>query len=177
MQGHAPHRRCHLALVVLIHHYGKNAAVGLRGASASRRIRICAVRDGRDRSANRQCDEPGISRCQGPGGRAGALTPFILKPVELGLDDFGRPWGSMVAVAGSHGEPHRTGRKPSEFPASPADHPGHRCPRAYRFPTVRRGASLSFDLVRDGCQSHSCGQRHRGGAEEALRKQFIRKLT
>ena len=88
------------ALVVPIHHYGKNAAVGLRGASAWRAnadfvLSVMADIDPQTGNVtNRQ-----LAVAKDRDGAQGALTPFTLKPVELGLDDSGRPWGSMVAVA------------------------------------------------------------------------------
>ncbi len=88
------------ALVVPIHHYGKNAAVGLRGASAWRAnadfvLSVMADIDPQTGNvSNRQ-----LAIAKDRDGAQGALAPFTLKPVELGVDDWGRPWGSMVAVA------------------------------------------------------------------------------
>ena len=88
------------AVVVPIHHYGKNAAVGLRGASAWRAnadivLSVTADIDSMTGSvSNRQ-----LSMAKDRDGAQGPLTAFMLKPVELGIDDDGKPFGSMVAVA------------------------------------------------------------------------------
>ena len=88
------------ASVVPIHHYGKNAAVGLRGASAWRAnadivLSVTADIDSMTGIvSNRQ-----LSMAKDRDGAQGPLTAFMLKPVELGIDDDGKPFGSMVAVA------------------------------------------------------------------------------
>jgi hypothetical protein len=88
------------ALVVPIHHYGKNAGVGLRGASAWRAnadfvLSVMADIDPQTGDvSNRQ-----LAIAKDRDGSQGPLTPFSLKSVNLGIDDQGRPWGSMVAVA------------------------------------------------------------------------------
>jgi hypothetical protein len=87
-------------IVVPIHHYGKNASVGLRGASAWRANAdfVLSV------MANIDPQTGGVSNrhlaiAKDRDGSQGPLTPFTLKWVELGVDDGGDPWGSMVAVA------------------------------------------------------------------------------
>jgi hypothetical protein len=88
------------ALVVPIHHYGKNAGVGLRGASAWRAnadfvLSVMADIDPQTGDvSNRQ-----LAVAKDRDGSQGPLTPFSLQWVELGIDDAGQPWGSMVAVA------------------------------------------------------------------------------
>jgi AAA domain/Primase C terminal 2 (PriCT-2) len=90
------------ALVVPIHHYGKNAGVGLRGASAWRAnadfvLSVMADIDPQTGNvSNRQ-----LAIAKDRDGAQGPLTAFTLKPVELGVDDAGRPWGSLVAVTGT----------------------------------------------------------------------------
>ena len=87
-------------VVVPIHHYGKNAGVGLRGASAWRAnadfvLSVMADIDPQTGDAsNRQ-----LAIAKDRDGSQGPLTPFSLQFVELGVDDAGQPWGSMVAVA------------------------------------------------------------------------------
>jgi hypothetical protein len=87
-------------IVVPIHHYGKNAAVGLRGASAWRGSADVVLSVTADidpttgRIGNRQ-----LSLAKERDGEQGPLTAFTLKRVELGIDDDGKPFGSMVAVA------------------------------------------------------------------------------
>ena len=89
-----------VALVVPIHHYGKNAAVGLRGASAWRAnadfvLSVMADIDPQTGNvSNRQ-----LAIAKDRDGAQGPLTSFTLKPVELGADESGQRWGSMVAVA------------------------------------------------------------------------------
>ena len=134
------------ALVVPIHHYGKNAAVGLRGASAWRAnadfvLSVMADIDPQTGNVtNRQ-----LAVAKDRDGAQGALTPFTLKPVELGLDDSGRPWGSMVAVAAEG-----TAKPASDWPqglgvsGKPCRPLWPQMPtRPDRSPTVRRCASLS----------------------------------
>lgn len=88
------------AIVVPIHHYGKNAGVGLRGASAWQAnadfvLSVMADIDPQTGDvSNRQ-----LAIAKDRDGSQGPLTPFSLQRVELGLDDAGQPWGSMVAVA------------------------------------------------------------------------------
>jgi hypothetical protein len=88
------------AIVVPIHHYGKNAGVGLRGASAWRAnadfvLSVMADIDPQTGDvSNRQ-----LAIAKDRDGSQGPLTPFMLKWVEIGVDDSGSPWGTMVAVA------------------------------------------------------------------------------
>jgi hypothetical protein len=100
------------ALVVPIHHYGKNAAVGLRGASAWRAnadfvLSVMADIDPQTGNVtNRQ-----LAIAKDRDGAQGPLTGFTLKPVELGTDELGNAWGSMVAIA------HESAAKPaSDWP-------------------------------------------------------------
>ena len=87
-------------IVVPIHHYGKDASVGLRGASAWRAnadfvLSVMADIDPQTGDvSNRQ-----LAIAKDRDGSQGPLTPFTLKWVELGVDDSGNPWGTMVAVA------------------------------------------------------------------------------
>ena len=93
------------ALVCPIHHYGKNAGVGLRGASAWRAnadfvLSVMADIDPQTGNVtNRQ-----LAVAKDRDGAQGPLTPFILQPVHLGEVD-GKPWGSLVAVTGEVGQP------------------------------------------------------------------------
>jgi hypothetical protein len=88
------------ANAVPIHHYGKDAAVGLRGASAWRANAdiILSVTADIDpvtgHVTNRQ-----LSIAKDRDGAQGPLTAFALKWIELGTDEDGKPFGSMVAVA------------------------------------------------------------------------------
>ena len=125
------------ALVVPIHHYGKNAAVGLRGASAWRAnadfvLSVMADIDPQTGNVtNRQ-----LAVAKDRDGAQGALTPFTLKPVELGLDDWPPLGIDGCGRGGRHGQACiRLAASAWSIPASPADNSGHRCPRG---PTVPR---------------------------------------
>ena len=89
-------------LVVPIHHYGKNAGVGLRGASAWRAnadfvLSVMADIDPQTGNvANRR-----LAIAKDRDGAQGPLTPFELEAIDLGVDEDGKPWGSLAAVAGS----------------------------------------------------------------------------
>jgi hypothetical protein len=169
------------ALVVPIHHYGKNAGVGLRGASAWRANADCVLSVMADidpqtgNVSNRQ-----LAIAKDRDGAQGPLTAFMLKPVELGVDDAGRAWGSLVAVAGvSAGKPASdwppslsvfrqallTALTDGAFEAQPfADGP-----------TLR---VVFLHLVRDEFVkiTHVDSESEKG-RQEAIRKQFSRKLS
>lgn len=92
-------------VIVPIHHYGKNAGVGLRGASAWRAnadfvLSVMADIDpATGHVTNRQ-----LAIAKDRDGAQGPLTPFELVRVELGVVD-GKPWGSLAAVSGESGQP------------------------------------------------------------------------
>jgi hypothetical protein len=169
------------ALVVPIHHYGKNAAVGLRGASAWRAnadfvLSVMADIDPQTGNvSNRQ-----LAIAKDRDGAQGALTAFTLRPVELGTDEAGKPWGSMVAVA------HESAAKPaSDWPAALSvfrqalqtaladggfeDRP---------FPDGPTLRVVFHDLARDEFAKithvESASEEKR---QEAIRKQFTRRLN
>jgi hypothetical protein len=168
------------ALVVPIHHYGKNAAVGLRGASAWRAnadFVLSVMADIDPQTGNVSNRQMAVAKDRD--GAQGAITPFTLKPVELGLDDSGNPWGSMVAVA------HDSAAKPaSDWPpglsvfrqalhTALAD--GHEDKPFADGPSLR----VAFlPLVREEFAkvTHVDSDSEKG-RQEAIRKQFTRKLT
>jgi hypothetical protein len=169
------------ALVVPIHHYGKNAAVGLRGASAWRAnadfvLSVMADIDPQTGNVtNRQ-----LAVAKDRDGAQGALTPFTLKPVELGLDDSGRPWGSMVAVAAEG-----TAKPASDWPQAlgvfrqalqtTLATDAH---EARPFPDGPEVRVTFLNLVRDEfAKITHVDSDTEAGRKEALRKQFTRKLT
>jgi hypothetical protein len=168
------------ALVVPIHHYGKNAAVGLRGASAWRAnadFVLSVMADIDPQTGNVSNRQMAVAKDRD--GAQGAITPFTLKPVELGLDDSGQPWGSMVAVA------HESAAKPaSDWPPGlsvfrQALHTalagGHEDKPFPDGPVVR----VAFlNLIRDEFAkiTHVDSDSEKG-RQEAIRKQFTRKLT
>jgi hypothetical protein len=169
------------ALVVPIHHYGKNAAVGLRGASAWRAnadFVLSVMADIDPQTGNVSNRQMAVAKDRD--GAQGAITPFTLKPVELGVDDSGQPWGSMVAVA------HDSAAKPaSDWPPSLsvfrqalhtalADGGFEDKPFADG-PTLR----VAFlHLVRDEFAkvTHVDSDSEKG-RQEAIRKQFTRRLS
>jgi hypothetical protein len=168
------------AIVVPIHHYGKNAGVGLRGASAWRAnadfvLSVMADIDPQTGNvSNRQ-----LAVAKDRDGSQGPLTPFTLKWVELGIDDSGKPWGSMVAVADEN-----TTKPASHWPPSLSvfrqallnaltdsgfeDQPFPDGPRS-RVVDVER-VKAEFAKV---CHVDSETE---AGRQEARRKQFARKL-
>ena len=93
-------------VIVPIHHYGKNAGVGLRGASAWRAnadfvLSVMADIDPQTGNVtNRQ-----LAVAKDRDGAQGPLTPFSLTRVDLGVDEDGKPWGSLAAVSGERGQP------------------------------------------------------------------------
>jgi hypothetical protein len=88
------------AIVVPIHHYGKNAAVGLRGASAWRASAdiVLSVTADIDPTTGHVTNRQ-LSMAKDRDGAQGPITAFALKPVSFGIDENGKPFGSMVAVA------------------------------------------------------------------------------
>jgi AAA domain len=169
------------ALVVPIHHYGKNAGVGLRGASAWRAnadfvLSVMADIDPQTGDvSNRQ-----LAIAKDRDGAQGPLKPFSLKSVALGTDEDGKPWGSMVAVAEAS-----TAKPASNWPPSLSvfrqalltalndsafdDRPFADGPRV-RVADVERVKS-EFARI---CHVES---KTKEGRQEALRKQFTRKLN
>jgi hypothetical protein len=169
------------AVVVPIHHYGKNANVGLRGASAWRANAdfvlsvIAEVNPQTGDVSNRQ-----LAIAKDRDGSQGPLTSFSLEWVELGLDDAGQPWGSMVAVAeistvqpGSAWPPSLSVFRQallnalieSGFEAQPfADGP------TMRVVDVERLKNAFFKTCHVESETEA-------GRQEARRKQFTRKLS
>ena len=112
MQNHAIHcGRKPKRLIVPIHHYGKNAGVGLRGASAWRAnadFVLCVMADIDPQTGNVTNRQLAIAKDRD--GAQGPLTPFELVRVDLGVDEDGKPWGSLAAVAGEAGNRPRNGQ-------------------------------------------------------------------
>jgi hypothetical protein len=168
------------ALVVPIHHYGKNAAVGLRGASAWRAnadfvLSVMADIDPQTGNvSNRQ-----LAIAKDRDGAQGPLTAFMLKPVELGTDDSGKPWGSMVAVA------HASAAKPaSDWPPTllvfrqalqTALADGAFEDRPFAGGPILRVAFLHLVREEFAKISHVDSDTE-AGRQEAIRKQFSRRL-
>ena len=172
------------ALVVPIHHYGKNAGVGLRGASAWRAnadfvLSVMADIDPQTGVVSNRGNWPSPRTANGA---QGALTAFMLKPVDLGADELGQRWGSMVAVA----EEASAAKPTSDWAAEPV--PYRRALQTafgrWRFRGQAflgrsgPGALVFLHLVRDEFAKithvDSASEEKR---QEAIRKQFARKLS
>src|SRR5262245_24377289 len=168
------------ALVVPIHHYGKNAAVGLRGASAWRAnadfvLSVMADIDPQTGAVtNRQ-----LAIAKDRDGAQGALTAFTLKPVELGTDEAGRTCGSMVAVAETGAAKPASDWPPALSVFRQALHTAL-ADGGFENQPFADGAVLRvvfLDLVRDefGKITHVDSESEKG-RQEAIRKQFKRRL-
>ena len=169
------------ALVVPIHHYGKNAAVGLRGASAWRAnadFVLSVMADVDPQTGNVTNRQLAIAKDRD--GAQGPLTAFTLKPVELGTDEAGQRWGSMVAVAEVSAAKPASDWPPSlsvfrqALQTALAD-------GAFEDQPFADGSMLRVvfhDLVRDEFAKithvDSASEEKR---QEAIRKQFARKLA
>jgi hypothetical protein len=88
------------AVMIPIHHYGKDAATGLRGASAWRGAADVVV--------SVTCDidtQSGLVRNRGLAiakardGEQGPIAPFLLEPVKLGVDEDGEDFGTCIVKA------------------------------------------------------------------------------
>jgi AAA domain len=84
-------------MVVPIHHYGKNAGVGLRGASAWRANAdfVLSVMADIDPQTGNVTDRQ-LAIAKDRDGAQGPLTPFELVPVDLGVDENGIPWVRLL---------------------------------------------------------------------------------
>jgi hypothetical protein len=169
------------ALVVPIHHYGKNAAVGLRGASAWRAnadfvLSVMADIDPQTgKVSNRQ-----LAIAKDRDGAQGPLTAFTLKPVELGTDESGQPWGSMVAVAEASAAKPASDWPPALSVFRQALHTAL-ADGAFEDQPFADGPILRvvfLHLVRDEFAkiTHVDSDSEKG-RQEAIRKQFARKLS
>jgi len=168
-------------IVVPIHHYGKNAGVGLRGASAWRAnadfvLSVMADIDPQTGDvSNRQ-----LAIAKDRDGSQGPLTPFMLKWVELVVDDCGNPWGSMVGVAETS-----TAKPVSHWPPSLSvfhqallvalgdsgfEH------RPFADGPILQVVEIKWVKSEFAKVCHVDSQTDTG-RQEALRKQFARKLT
>jgi hypothetical protein len=113
-------------------------------------------------------------------GSQGPLTPFMLKLVELGVDDGGRPWGTMVAVAemsnskpASHWPPGLSVFRQALL-AALADSGFEDKPFADG--PVLRVADIEW-VKKEFAQISHVDSDSEAGRREALRKQFARKLN
>jgi hypothetical protein len=168
-------------IVVPIHHYGKNAAVGLRGASAWRANAdvVLSVTADIDPTTGHVTNRQ-LSMAKDRDGAQGPLTAFRLKPVELGADDSGKPFGSMVAIA--EGESagivtqwpdalviFKQALVDAMLDGGTDEQPFLDCP-------VVRAVDVEAVKARFATLTHTDSDTP-GGRKEAIRKQFSRKLS
>jgi hypothetical protein len=92
-------------LVVPVHHYGKQDAAGLRGGSAWRAgadVVLSVLADRDDRTGKVSGRELALAKARD--GLEGPIAPFELKAHELGIDDDGEPFCSLVVIPGEPGQ-------------------------------------------------------------------------
>jgi hypothetical protein len=85
------------ALVVPMHHYGKDAGTGLRGASAWRGAADVVVSVTCDIDAlSGDVRNRGLAIAKARDAEQGPIAPFILEWVKLGVDEDGEDFGTMI---------------------------------------------------------------------------------
>jgi len=92
-------------LVIPVHHYGKQDTAGLRGGSLWRGgadVILSVLADRDDRTGKVSGRELALAKARD--GLEGPIAPFTLKPHELGIDEDGDPFGSLVVIPGEAGE-------------------------------------------------------------------------
>ncbi|HZR74554.1 AAA family ATPase [Bradyrhizobium sp.] len=92
-------------LVCPVHHYGKQDAAGLRGGSLWRGgadVVLSVLADRDDRTGKVSGRELALAKARD--GLEGPIAPFELRGHELGMDDDGDPFGSLVVVPGEPGQ-------------------------------------------------------------------------
>lgn len=92
-------------LVVPVHHYGKQDSSGLRGGSLWRGgadVVLSVLADRDDRTGKVSGRELALAKARD--GLEGPIAPFELKPHDLGFDDEGDAFGSLVVIPGEAGQ-------------------------------------------------------------------------
>jgi hypothetical protein len=85
--------------VVPVHHFGKGAETGLRGASGWRAGTDQLLTVTADRNeVTGDCQNRQLNVGKNRNGAEGPIAPFDLEFVTLGQRDDGRPWGTLVVV-------------------------------------------------------------------------------
>ena len=89
------------AVVIPVHHYGKAAETGLRGASAWRGggDSVLSVLADRDHTTGK-CRNRQLALAKSRVGEEGWTAPFDLRFVELGKDEDGEPYGACYVEPG-----------------------------------------------------------------------------
>jgi hypothetical protein len=105
-------------LIIPIHHYGKTATTGLRGASAWRAgadVVLSVVADRKEQTGEITGRELALAKARD--GIEGPIAPFALTFAELGLDEDDEPFGTCI-VEPRFGEPSLSAQKKAREPAS-----------------------------------------------------------
>lgn len=92
-------------LVVPVHHYGKQDGAGLRGGSLWRGgadVVLSVLADRDERTGKVSARELALAKARD--GMEGPIAPFELNPHDLGTDDDGEPFGSLVVIPGEPGQ-------------------------------------------------------------------------
>ncbi|MCJ9704423.1 AAA family ATPase [Bradyrhizobium sp. SHOUNA76] len=100
-------------LVVPVHHYGKQDGAGLRGGSLWRGgadVVLSVLADRDERTGKVSARELALAKARD--GMEGPIAPFELKPHDLGTDDDGEPFGSLVVIPGELGQSAVRSRRP-----------------------------------------------------------------
>jgi len=100
-------------LVIPVHHYGKQDAAGLRGGSLWRGgadVVLSVLADRDDRTGKVSGRELALAKARD--GLEGPIAPFELKPHDLGLDEDGEPFCSLVVIPGEPGQSTVRARRP-----------------------------------------------------------------
>jgi AAA domain len=100
-------------LVVPVHHYGKQDAAGLRGGSLWRGgadVVLSVLADRDDRTGKVSGRELALAKARD--GLEGPIAAFSLKTHELGLDEDGDPFGSLVVIPGEDGPSVARSKRP-----------------------------------------------------------------
>ncbi|MEJ0094838.1 MAG: AAA family ATPase [Methylocella sp.] len=93
------------AVVIPVHHYGKAASTGLRGSSAFRGAAdaILSVLADRDEITG-ESSRRSLCLAKSRDGEEGAVAPFELSFIALGVDEDGDSFGSCAVYAGDPGQ-------------------------------------------------------------------------
>jgi hypothetical protein len=146
------------ALVLPIHHYGKDAATGLRGASAFRGAADVVISVTAEIDQSNGCvSNRGLANAKARDAEQGPIAPFRLDYVKLGVDEDGEEFGTLVVRA----DPER----------GQQDIAGNQAPKGSEFLTVHAG-KLSWSTARrcsctravTRCGRSNCGMSGRSSA-------------
>tara|TARA_R110002049_G_scaffold45975_1_gene133815 strand:- start:5463 stop:6356 length:894 start_codon:yes stop_codon:yes gene_type:complete len=102
------------AVMLPVHHYGKQADVGLTGghgwkAGADQVLSVLAERD----QVTGECFARELALAKNRSGSDGPISAFDLVPVVLGKLEDGTDWGSVFVQPSRHKTTHETRKKPN----------------------------------------------------------------